>query len=117
MDQGTKDGLDTYWGKYSQSGSVLRVSEATDSTLGMGKEPENTFVCSESNGAVEEIWGGSRPCGCALQAEVDALKRREKVLVSCYDECAFSDFFVFSSIRLVLALATGGLSWRIGVKT
>ncbi len=78
-----REGINTLLGAYSASGSGLEASEAKNS--GMAREPENPFMSSESNGVFEEVLGGSRPCGCALQAEVDALKRREEVLVS-YDD-------------------------------
>ncbi len=81
-----REGVGTLLGVYSASGSGLEASEAKNSALGMAREPENAFVSSESNGVVVEILGGSRPCGWVLQAEVDALKRREEVLVSCDDD-------------------------------
>eukprot|EP01084_Bolivina_argentea_P109188 195147_1 len=82
MDEDMREGVGTLLGVYSASWSGLEASEAKNSALGMAREPENAFVSSESNGVVVEILGGSRPCGCALQAEVDALKRREEVLMT-----------------------------------
>ncbi len=89
MGEDMREGMGTLLGAYSAPGSGLEASEAENSALGKAREPESAFVSSENNGVVEEALGGMRPrpCGCALQPEVDALKRREEVLVSWDDDC------------------------------
>ncbi len=68
-------------GAPSASRSGSEASEVKNSALGKVREPESMLVRSENKGTAE-VLEGVTPCGCALQAEIDALKRREEVLVS-----------------------------------
>ncbi len=81
-----REGISTLLSAYSASGSDLEAPITKNLAFGKAKEPENAFVSSENNEVAEETLGGVRPCGCALQSEVNALKRREEVLVSWDDD-------------------------------